>query len=286
MASPKSTALISKGGRFIIQDNSKKGLEATYLALFTCTEEGKEWLTKNKISTKISNESPDFTFETSNGKTIGLEIVNFIFKSTKYHANKHDVTSKLITISNQICQHFKKEKDIALSLLIDFWDKRKWCARTYKEMMEASYDPGFRHLEATNKEIKEALINSISQLDIKPNGLEKTHIEIGSQIFNITVTRWDEPHTSVHINNAGIVKEDPFEELQTLINTKNKKYETYKKKCKECYLLVVSDDSSTGNFCSFSNKTKSHKFISTFKNVYLLNLGFDTKIIKLKTSKS
>jgi hypothetical protein len=275
------TELAWKGGKRIIKADGQDGLEATYLLLFKDTKEGKDWFYKNKITKTTKEESPDYIFETEGGKNIGLEITNLVIKTDKQQA-----TVALRTIANQVCQHFKKEKGIALCILIDFWDKRKWCARTYKEMMAAAYDPGFRHLEATNKEIKTAIINVLSQQDIKPMGLVKTHIEIGSQIFNITATRWDEPHTEASVNNQGACVEDPFEELQAAITAKNNKFDKYKNKCDECDLLVVVDSDSNGNFVCFSNKIKSHKFESAFRNVYLFDLNpwdDDRKMTKLKT---
>jgi hypothetical protein len=52
---------------------SKKSIENTYLSFFMESEAGKEWYDKNKIVRKISSESPDFIFEMTHEKTIGLE---------------------------------------------------------------------------------------------------------------------------------------------------------------------------------------------------------------------
>ena len=270
--------LIHKCGKYIIQENGKKSLEITYLDFFKQTSEGEKWLKKNKITKTIPRESPDFIFETSIEKTIGLEITNLVLKTDKFHA-----TSTLQTIAKQVCQHFRKEKDIALSLIIDVWDERKWCYKTKKEYLDYIYNPGFNSLELPKKKIKEAIIAVISKKDISAWGHKKEWIELTPHKFIITYSRMYEPHISYHVNNAGMCKEDPFGELQEAINKKNEKYDEYKTKCDECDLLVVSDGNSLGSFVNFSNKINSQKFLSSFKNVYLLDLErSDIKSIKLK----
>jgi len=273
--------IIRKGGMFIIQDDGPKGTESTYLALFTRAKEGEEWMSKNQITTKISNESPDFIFNTPSGKIIGLEITNFIVRSNEYHAAKHISTATLYTIGNQVCQYFKK-KGIALSIVIDIWDPRKWSVH-WSDILEHRYDPGFKDLDASNKEIKDAIIKILLQKPVPSIGVVKESIDIGNQTFCISADRMHEPYTSVYVNNEGACKKNPFEELQATINSKNDKYEIYKNKCNECDLLVVSDDSSTGNFATFTDELNRREFISVFRNVYLLDLGFDTKVTKLKT---
>ncbi len=279
----KNGSVVFKCGKFRTKENSQKGEENLHFDIFMGTKEGKAWHDDNGIIKKIDSEKPDFVFKTKSGENIGLEITNIIVKSSQYHREKYEATSALITIANKVCEYFKKNKGISLSLNIDFWDKRKWCARTYKELLTAAYDPGFRHLEAKNKEIKQKIIDTLSKSEITPAGLVKRRIEVGTQIFNVTATRWNEPYTEVCINNAGMCKEDPVEELQQAINSKNDKHIKYLKKCDECDLLVVSDNGHTGNFAIFTNKTENHRFSSSFRNVYLLDLGFHTQVIKLKT---
>lgn len=278
----KNTSLLFKGGKLIIQDDSQKGIENTYFDFFIKSKIGKEWYDKNKIIKKIEDEKPDFIFETSTGKIIGLEIINFIVKSDTYHEDKHKATARLKTIGNKVCHYFKQETGIALSLVIDIWDPRKWSSQ-WKDHIEHCYDPGFKHLNASDAKIKNAIIEALLQETIPSFGIVQKSIQIGNQIFIITADRTCDPHSSVNINNAGICKEDPFEELQIIINNKNGKYETYKNKSDECDLLVVSDDSNTGNFVTFSDKINTHKFSSVFKNVYLLCFDSSANVIKLQT---
>jgi hypothetical protein len=54
-------------------------------------------------------------------------------------------------------------------------------------------------------------------------GLRKI-IELPPHKLIVTIDRWDEPYTSVHVNNSGMCIEDSFDELQAVINSKNEKY--------------------------------------------------------------
>lgn len=273
------TSLIHKSDNAIIQKN----LENTHFSFFKETKLGQEWHRINEIVKKLDSLHPDFIFETLTGKTVGLELTNLIVQSNKYYIDKHEATARLEEIGNKVCQYFKEEKGISLSLIIDIYDPRKWSPK-WKDHIEACYDPGFRHINASNRDIKNAIIEALSEKPIPSFGIVKKWIDIGNQKFCITADRMYEPNTSVRVSNGGVCKDDPFEELQITINNKNAKYVTYKNNCDECDLLVVSDDGSTGNFANFTYKLETHKFTSLFRNVFLLDLGFNNiKVTKLIT---
>ncbi|MDR3256894.1 MAG: hypothetical protein LBT18_04555 [Endomicrobium sp.] len=170
-----------------------------------------------------------------------------------------------------------------MSILIDIYDERKFSGNS-QDRLSYCYDPGFKHLEVPENDIKNAIIAEISKEDVPAWGVSKRYyIELPPYKFRINVDRFFEPYTCpAHINNSGMLREDPFDELQGVINSKNEKYKIYTEKCDECDLLVVSDDSSTGNFVLFSDKIKKYKFVSVFKNVYLLELEsrFGSNLLK------
>ena len=275
----KNASVIYKAGKFRIQEDGQKGIENTYLSIFMETDIGKKLIAKNNIVNKVPNETPDFLFKTSAGKTIGLEITNIIAKTDKYYA-----TAALQRIANKICQHFKKENGVALSILIDIYDERRLSPK-WSDHISYRYDPGFKRLEVSEKNIKDAIIADISKEDFSKLWHRKIWIDLPPHQFIVNYDKMHEPYTSAHVNNSGMCIEDPFLDLQNTINDKNNKYKKYIEKCDECHLLVVSDDSSTGNFTIFSNKINSYEFVSAFKKTYLLDLGshFNIKIIKLKT---
>lgn len=266
--------IVHAGGGFIIQGDGQKGKESTFLALFGQSKVGKDFVRKNKIISKTDAESPDFLLNTENGRTIGIEVVELVLRTQKVIA-----TTRLEAIGNKIVGYFKK-KGIPISLLLEIYDKRKH-SPYYADMIDRWQNPGFDHLNASDKEIKDKIIEEIEAEGIKDWGLTRKWIDIGGQTFVVCVSKFHAPHTSCHVNNEGMCIENPFDELQSLIDGKNKKYEKYKQKCDECYLLVVS----SGDFVDFTHKIKTHKFKSAFKGIYLLDLGFGNNATKLKIIK-
>lgn len=268
------TELVYKGSQFIVQDDGQKGQEATYLALFTCHKVGEKWMHDNGITRKIACECPDFVFKVPNGKIVGLEIVNFVYKS-----KKNEATFRLESIAKKVVGYFKK-KGVPLTLVIDIYDQRE-CSVEWADCLDAYYNPGFDHLNASDKEIKEALINALESGGIKQWGVTKMWVDIKGQTFVVNASTMHNPHTHVHVNNMGMCVENPFNELQETINSKNKKFESYRVNCDKCDLLVVVEN----GFVEFTKKLKRYKFHSLFRNTYLIDLSFGCNVIKLNTSK-
>ncbi len=264
----------------------KKSEERKYLEYFLASDEGKKWYEKNKIISCQETEHPDFIFTTENNQKIGLEITKFIVKSMHGRALQH-----LMTIGNQACKYAQKQYGLNISILIDKWDKRKWCARTYKEMMEAAYNPGFWDIY-NKKEIKSGIEDIISRnienLKRWPCFVKES-INVQDEYFNISITAFPDMDGKFDcaVNNECYSKENPFDELQEKIDNKNKKIDNYLKKCDKCYLLIYLPDVSKGNYCHFTWKLKGHLFRSKFKSTYLCqwNTIFteDNFVLKLKT---
>lgn len=87
--------------------------------------------------------------------------------------------------------------------------------------------------------------------------------------MNITYPSIDSGKYDCHVNNAGQIKFNPFDELQNCINKKNKKVNKYRKDNSKCYLLIVVPDSKAGNYCSFTNELLEYNFISNFALTFL-----------------
>ena len=117
------TNVTHKGGKYFLQEDSKKGEESTFISLFLESEAGKNWLIKEKIIDikPKENESPDYLFTNSQEENIGIEVTKLLIKTDKFQA-----TARLNTIADKVVQYFKKEKNIALSVLIDVYDERKF----------------------------------------------------------------------------------------------------------------------------------------------------------------
>ena len=104
-------------------------------------------------------------------------------------------------------------------------------------------------------------------------GVNKEYITRGNHSFIITFDRFYEPYTKVFVNSIGLSIDNPFDKLQQEIDKKNHKYASYLKQCDECHLLIISEDSSTGNCVTLSNEILQKKFNSSFPAVYLMDFG-------------
>lgn len=268
------TEVVHKGGQFIIQDEGKKGTEATYLALFTRDKVGEQWMNDNGITTKKHREEPDpvpdFVFEVPERPTIGLEVVNFINKS-----DKNSATMRLERIAKKIVAHFK-QKGIPLTLLINVFDPREWSAK-WADHLDACVNPGFDHLNASDSELKKEFISALESEEIKEFMVIKRPVTINGQTFILNASQMHAPHTHYHVNNMGRCEEDPFDEIQKIIDDKNKKFQSYKAECDECDLLIVAD----GGFVHLGDELQTHRFESSFRNVFLMDLSFGCNVIKL-----
>lgn len=146
--------VVHKGGQFIIQEDSQKGKEATYLALFARHKIGIKWVEDNGITTKKSCECPDFIFEVPDRPTIGLEIVNFICEN-----DKNKATMRLERAAKKVVGYFK-QKGIPLSLVVDVYDPRE-NSIYLKDHIDAHNNPGFDRINASVEELKDTFISAL-----------------------------------------------------------------------------------------------------------------------------
>ncbi|MBQ9270767.1 MAG: hypothetical protein IJ218_00675 [Alphaproteobacteria bacterium] len=246
----------------------KKTEEREYLEYFLASDEGKKWYEKNKIISCQESEHPDFIFMTEDNQKIGLEITQFIVRSKHGRALRH-----LMNIGNKACKYAKKRHDLNISILIDKFDKRQWCAKTPQEMMEAAYNPGFWDIynqKAFKSGIEDIIDRNIENLKQWPCFVKES-INVQDEYFNISITAFPdmEGKFDCAVNNECYSKENPFDELQEKINKKNEKFDSYLKKCDKCYLLIYLPDVSKGNYCYFTGLLKKHIFHSKFEATYL-----------------
>lgn len=246
----------------------KKSEEREYLKCFLTSDEGKKWYEKNKIISCQESEHPDFIFTTEDNQKIGVEITKFIVKSEHGRALQH-----LMSIGNQACKYAQKQYGINVSILIDKFDKRLHQARTYQEMMEALYNPGFWDIynkKAIKSGIENIIDGNVGNLKKWPYFVKESII-VQNEYFNITITTFPNMNGKFDcdVNNECYSKENPFDELQTEINKKNEKIDSYLIKCDKCYLLIYLPEVSKGNYCYFTSLLKKHVFHSKFESTYV-----------------
>ena len=83
------------------------------------------------------------------------------------------------------------------------------------------------------------------------------------------------------VGDAGIVSEEFAPKLQSAINGKHAKLPAYRKKCQECWLIVVADWRGPSGFFEISDKVSHHVFDSQFERVYFLE-AFSGDVLRLQ----
>lgn len=172
-----------------------------------------------------------------------------------------------------MCKYAQKQYGLNISILIDQWNRRASQARTYKEMMEAVYNPGFWDIynkHAIKSGIEQIVDRNVKKLKQWPCFIKES-ILVQGEYFNISISGFEnmDGKFNCHVNNEWYSKENPFDELQEKIDRKNEKINSYLKKCDKCFLLIYLPDVSMGNYCHFTDELNSHKFCLNFEDIYL-----------------
>lgn len=234
---------------------------------FFKTKVGQEWYEELGVVDCVKSETPDFKIKTVNGDTIALEITKFIAE------NKNLKFSQALTrIGNKICREAEKEYNLHINILIDKYDDREFSIR-WKEHLNYAYNSGFSELpdaKIFKQKLQDILRNNIEKL--RKGSLVQVWIQVDNEHFKISMDPIACPWTGkydCHVNNAGMVKQNPIDELQICIDKKNDKILSYSKDCTKCYLLIIVPNAYNANYCSFDNLLLKHRFNSKFKKVFL-----------------
>ena len=252
------------------KNDTKKDKEDSLLNNFLNTKVGNNWCLKKKVVEKVDNETPDFLLRTVDNKILGLEITDFFVE------HEHLAYSRTLTsIGNKICIEAKKKYNVPISIVIDKYDPRIWSS-DLKEHIDAAYNPGFSKVPSQNlfmEELRKLASNNIK--DIKLGKLIKQWIQIEDEYYQISIVAFPSISSGkydCHVNNAGMLKFNPCDELQLCINKKNQKIKQYQIKCDECYLLVTVPSNKIGNYCTFTDEISKYKFESNFKSIFLYDI--------------
>ena len=249
------------------KNDIKETEEKEQVEKFFKTKIGQKWFEELDIVDCIKSESPDFVLKTKNGESIALELTNFIAE------NKNLKFSQALTrVGNKICREAEKEYNLRIHILIDKYDDRKFSIH-WKDHLDYAYNPGF-------SELPDAKILKQKMHDVLNNNIEKLRqgcpiqewIQVDNEYFQISMDPIACPWTGkydCHVNNAGIVKPNPIDELQTCIDKKNNKTNLYVESCDKCYLLIYVPNAYNANYCLFDNLLFEHKFDSKFEKIFL-----------------
>ena len=234
---------------------------------FFKTKIGQEWYEELDVVEYIKSEAPDFKIKTTNGDIIALEITKFIAGNRNLKFSQ-----ALTTVGNKICREAEKEYNLHIHILIDKYDGREFNIY-WKDHLDYAYNPGFSKLPDTKKlkqELQDILKNNMEKL--RKGILVQEWIQVDDEHFKISMDPIACPWTGkydCHVNNAGMVKQNPMDELQICIDKKNDKIQSYGKDCAKCYLLIIVPNAYDANYCSFDNSLFEHKFNSKFEKIFL-----------------
>ena len=245
----------------------KETEEKEQVEKFFKTKVGQEWYERLGIVDYVKSEAPDFKIKTINGGTIALEITKFIAE------NKNLKFSQALTrIGNKICREAEKEYNLRIHILIDKYDDRKFSIHR-KDLLDYAYNPGFSELpdlKTLKQKMHDVLKNNIEKL--RQGWLVQEWLQVENEYFKISLESFACPWTGkydCHVNNAGMVKQNPINELQICIDKKNDKINSYSANCNKCYLLIYVPNAYNANYCSFDNLLLKHRFNSKFEKVFL-----------------
>ncbi|MDR2928736.1 MAG: pyridoxamine 5'-phosphate oxidase family protein [Cytophagaceae bacterium] len=159
----------------LIQDIS----ETNKLSVIQLTDYGKRFRDNINYEFAVYKDYPKSTL-----KQIGIEITKLLIKTGKFRA-----TARLNTIAKKVVQYFKEEKNIALSVLIDVYDERKF-SPNWNEILDYCYNPGFDKIGTKNKEVEDAIIEAITNEGIPELGLKKVNITVSPRTLVVSIVYW------------------------------------------------------------------------------------------------
>lgn len=249
------------------KNDIKETEEKEHVEKFFKTKIGQKWFEELDIVDYIKSESPDFVLKTKNGESIALELTNFIAENKNLKFSQ-----ALTTIGNKICREAEKEYNLHMHILINKYDDREFSIH-WKDHFDYANNPGFSQIPDAKKlkqKLRNILKNNIEKL--RRGLLVQEWIQVDDEHFKISMDPIACPWTGkydCHVNNAGMVKQNLIDELQTCIDKKNNKTSLYSESCDKCYLLIYVPNAYNANYCSFDNLLFEHKFDSKFEKIFL-----------------
>jgi hypothetical protein len=95
-------------------------------------------------------------------------------------------------------------------------------------------------------------------------------VQLPEEIDRIRITRLPGlvRHFWVPGNLVGFIQEDFEAELQRVIDAKNGRINEYLNNCHRCWLIVYAEWTGPSSFFLFSERMKSHEFVSAFDRVF------------------
>jgi hypothetical protein len=214
----------------------------------------------------MSSTSLDFAFEGllfqiyfekfKNVKTdeiIGVEVVNLIIKS-----ERQETTAKLNKIARNVCLKLSQfsKLNYCIFLTCNNGNYAKINIKT------SDYVNKIYKIITEDTDIKIGKTRNVN-FKLKDNNILQLSYSINESNYNF-------PGTS----DGGVVHNNPYDLLISVINAKNNKYNNYRKKCNKCVLLIVSDNlAGNSSFIEFDDTLEQEVFQTEFNEIFLYEFG-------------
>jgi hypothetical protein len=257
--------------------NNKKRIEAFHFFSFkeSCAE-----IPEGKV---VHGDSPDFLVYTSKG-ILGIEHTR-LFKEHKrdsipmqaIEGRRDKILRKAMIICNNN-QVFPARVEVV-------FNNKKRFRNSSLEILNFSYKEAEFISEELAKSIMEYYTQDInlkdelhsSELPCQIEGIERVRINSGMKFGKRVI------ETQLWLSiDCGWVREHCVNEIQGCIDEKNKKYDNYRNKCQDCWLLIVADRSSDSQCFEMNQATKQYSCASLFDTVFYFEI-MTNELVRLKT---
>lgn len=116
-------------------------------------------------------------------------------------------------MDHKFVEYFERNKNIPLSLLIEFYDERKWPAN-WSKFLDHYYNLPTLIFNINFNQLKNLIIQRIEFVGVPSWGVNKEYIKLRNYSFIITLDRFYESYIKVFVNSIGLNIECPFNRLQ------------------------------------------------------------------------
>lgn len=203
-------------------------------------------------------EEPDFLME-DNSNIIGIEIVDFIRGQNKQGSadRRNEILRQVI--SEKAKRQFEEKNKVSL-LISFFWNSHYLIQeKEIPKLVESICFTVENHIPS----------NPHDSSNLSSENLAKANLD--GVLHSIKIWRNPDTNKSLwNITSSGWVSTS-IDELQRLIDSKNKLVKSYLRNCNEVELLIIADGHFISSMIDIPSEVINHKFSSFFSNVYIFD---------------
>jgi hypothetical protein len=205
----------------------------------------------------VDCESPDFLLQTSD-RVIGVEVTRLYGMD-----NESSVAPQLVENEHEnvvmTAQSIAESNGLPPLMVDVYFDHKELITKSDRKLI--------------SEQLLAIVSHNIPELN-KRTSIENNGQPFPAQVKAISIRR-PRPLKSHLWQTAGggIVNENFADQLQREIDKKNLKISEYRKRCDDCWLLVVADWTGPSAFFGISDEMRNIKYKALFNRVYFLEGG-------------